>query len=205
LTDFATATHGLLSLGERLFAAGLAPAMAGDYSVLLKDGTIAITTAGARKGQLTSAQVIRITAEGAPLAAGTLSDDALLHPMIYALDPSAGAVLHTRSVHSTVLSRALAGQDEIVLQGFELLKIFPHITSPDGPVAIPLIDNAQDVTMLAARVRSLLRTRAPLLPIFLIRGHGLYTWGRTLAEAEVVAEGAEFLLACAWEEHKARR
>ena len=121
------------------------------------------------------------------------------------MDPTAGTVLHTHSVPGTVLSRALAKREDILLAGYELLKIFPHVTTHDTTVAIPLLANSQDMVMLAARLRSLLRTQSPLVPAFYLRGHGLYTWAPTIEQAELVTEGTEFLLACAWEEWKAQR
>ena len=205
MTDFATAIDGLVSVGQRLYHAGMAPATAGNYSRRLSDGSIAITASGAHKGRLSSAQVIRVDAEGNPLDAGRPSAETLLHTMIYAMDPTAGTVLHTHSVPGTVLSRALAHREEILLTGYELLKIFPHVATHDTTVAIPLLANSQDMVMLAARLRSLLRTQSPLVPAFYLRGHGLYIWGPTIEQAELVAEGTEFLLACAWEEWKAQR
>jgi len=205
LTDFATAIDGIVSVGQRLYRAGQAPATAGNYSQRLDDGSIAITASGTHKGRLTSAQVMRVDNEGNPLDRGKPSAETLLHTMIYAIDPSARAVLHTHSVPGTVLSRALVGHESIVLTGFELLKVFPHHTTHDTSVSIPLVDNSQDMPSLAARLRSLLRTQAQPLPVFYLRGHGLYVWGASLDRAEMLAEGTEFLLACAWEEWKANR
>jgi methylthioribulose-1-phosphate dehydratase len=33
-----------------------------------------------------------------------------------------------------------------------------------------------------------------------VSGHGLYAWGKDLAEARRHVEGFEFLFACAWQE-----
>ncbi len=55
---------------------------------------------------------------------------------------------------------------------------------------------------LTDQLRPLLTAQAPLLPAFYIRGHGLYAWGPTPAAAEHVVRACEFLLSCAWEEHK---
>ena len=38
------------------------------------------------------------------------------------------------------------------------------------------------------------------VPGFLIRGHGLYAWGRDIAEARRHVEGLEFLLSCLWQQ-----
>jgi methylthioribulose-1-phosphate dehydratase len=39
-----------------------------------------------------------------------------------------------------------------------------------------------------------------VLPGFLIRGHGLYAWGRDVSEARRHIEGFEFLFACMLQE-----
>ena len=202
MTDFAAASAAIVSVGGRLDRAGLAPATAGNYSLRLDDGSIAITVSGAQKGRLSADQVMRVAADGTPLDGKKPSAETLLHCMIYAVDPGAGAVLHTHSVAGTVLSRALAGADAIVLEGYELLKIFPGIGTHDTSIAMPLVANTQNMAALAAQLRPILLAQDRPCPAFYIAGHGLYAWGPNLDLAEALTEGCEFLLACAWEEMK---
>lgn len=202
MTDFSAAAHAIVETGQRLDARGLAPATAGNYSVRMADGTLAVTVSGVHKGRLTEAGVMRVTADGAPLDAKKPSAETLLHCLIYKIDPGAGAVLHTHSVAGTVLSRALGDRAEITLAGYELLKVYPGIATHDAIVRLPLVNNSQDMAALAAQLRPLLLAQEPLVPAFYIRGHGLYAWGPDMAVAEAVTEGTEFLLACAWEELK---
>lgn len=201
MTGFADAAAAIVAAGQRLDARGLAPATAGNYSMRLADGSVAVTVSGAHKGQLGADQVMRVSRDGTPLDGKRPSAETLLHLLVYALDPQAGAVLHTHSVAGTVLSRALAHADHIALTGYELLKIYDTGTHA-LTVAMPLVDNNQDMAALAAELRPRLAAQSPILPAFYIRGHGLYAWGPTMAAAEMVAEGSEFLLACAWEEYK---
>jgi methylthioribulose-1-phosphate dehydratase len=204
MNDLHAATEAILAVGQRLDARGWAPASAGNYSMRLADGAVAITVSGAHKGRMTSAQVMRVDAAGVALEAKRPSAESLLHALVYAIDPSAGAVLHTHSVAGTVFSRAQAGMREIRLAGYELLKIFPGIATHDTMIALPLVDNLQDMAALAEQMHAILAAQAPLIPAFYIRGHGLYAWGPTMVAAELLAEGCEFLLACAWEEWKAQ-
>jgi methylthioribulose-1-phosphate dehydratase len=197
-----TDATALIAIGGRLDARGYAPATGGNYSVRLDDGSIAITASGTHKGRLTPGDIMRVSATGEALDARRPSAETLLHCLVYAVDPGAGSVLHTHSIAGTVLSRALAGHDHIVLEGYELLKIFPGIATHDTRVAMPLVDNSQDMPALAAQLRPLLEQQAPLLPAFYIRGHGLYAWASTPEAAEHVVEACEFLLRCAWEEWK---
>lgn len=202
MTNFPAAAAAIVAVGQRLDLRGLAPATAGNYSIRLADERIAVTVSGAHKGRLTANHVMQVSAEGAALDGKKPSAETLLHCLVYAVDPRAGAVLHTHSVAGTVLSRALAGANEIVLEGFELLKIFPGLGTHDARVAIPLVDNTQDMGFLAAELQPILAAQTPPLPAFYIRGHGLYAWGPTIEVAEYVTEGVEFLLSCAWEELK---
>ncbi|MEJ7934864.1 methylthioribulose 1-phosphate dehydratase [Sphingobium sp. AN558] len=197
-----TIRDAIIAIGRRLDERGLAPATAGNYSARLEDGSIAITISGSHKGRLTAQDMMRVSPSGAPLDAKKPSAETLLHCLVYDIDPGAQAVLHTHSVAGTVLSRALARKHGILLDGYEMLKIFPGIATHDVAVVLPLIDNSQDMAALAEALRPILTEQSPLLPAFYIRGHGLYAWGPSIAAAEYVTEAAEFLLACAWEEYK---
>jgi len=200
VTDYAAAAELIVAAGRRLDARGLAPATSGNYSVRLADGSIAVTVSGQHKGRLTAEGVMRVDAAGVPLDPKRPSAETLLHCLVYDLDAGAGAVLHTHSVAGTVLSRALG--EAIVLTGYELLKIFPGNDTHDTSIAIPLVDNSQDMAALAEELRPLIAAQQPIIPAFYIRGHGLYGWGPTMDAAENMIEAVEFLIACAWEELK---
>jgi methylthioribulose-1-phosphate dehydratase len=198
--DFNAAAAVIVATGRRLDARGLAPATSGNYSVRLADGSIAVTVSGEHKGRLAADGVMRVDPAGQPLDAKRPSAETLLHCLVYELDLGASAVLHTHSVAGTVLSRALG--NEILLTGYELLKIFPGNDTHDTSIAIPLVDNSQDMAALADELRPLLAAQNPLVPAFYIRGHGLYAWGATMEAAENLVEAIEFLLTCAWGELK---
>lgn len=202
MTDFETASAEIIAVGGRLDQRGLAPATAGNYSMRLDDGSVAVTVSGAHKGRLTPDQVMRVDMDGAALDGKKPSAETLLHCLVYAIDPGAGAVLHTHSVAGTVLSRALAGRPAIVLEGYELLKIFPGTPTHDVRIEVPLVDNSQDMAALAAELRLLLLAPPSRIPAFYIGGHGLYAWAPTMDGAEYLTEACEFLLSCAWEEMK---
>lgn len=203
--DYDAAAQAIIQVGVRLDRNGLAPATAGNYSVRLPDGTIALTVSGGHKGRLRADQVMRASAGGVALDGKKPSAETLLHCLIYAVDPGAGGILHTHSVTGVVLSRALRDASEIVFDGYELLKVFPGIDTHASRVAIPLIDNGQDMAAMAEKLRPLLAAQDPVVPAFYIRGHGLYAWGGTIAEAEHVVEAVEYLLACEWEMLKLER
>jgi methylthioribulose-1-phosphate dehydratase len=58
---------------------------------------------------------------------------------------------------------------------------------------LPIVDNTQDWTAAAPDLRAVLDAH-PAAHGFLIRRHGLYTWGRDLDEAARHLEILEFLL-----------
>jgi methylthioribulose-1-phosphate dehydratase len=68
-------------------------------------------------------------------------------------------------------------------------------TTHETPLVLPLFDNTQDIPALAD---ALARRWGPEgLPCgLLVRGHGLYAWGASVAEARRHVEGWEFLLSC---------
>jgi methylthioribulose-1-phosphate dehydratase len=98
--------------------------------------------------------------------------------------------LHTHSIWSTILSDA--PRPGISIAGFEMLKGLSGVGTHEHAEWIPIVDNAQDMNALARTVGETL-DRAPAAHAFLLRRHGLYTWGATLADAERHVEILEFL------------
>lgn len=191
LPDFAEAQAAIVAIGKRFDARGWAPATAGNYSCRLADGTIAITVSGARKGQLSDDDVMRVDPAGTALDGRKPSAETALHLQLYAASPNIGCVLHSHSPGAVALSRVLGGSWTI--SGHELLKVLPNIETHDTAVVIPIVGNSQDIAAIAAAIApSLLAVTPP--PAYLIRGHGLYGWGRDTNEAECVIEAIEWLV-----------
>jgi methylthioribulose-1-phosphate dehydratase len=78
------------------------------------------------------------------------------------------------------------------------------VDSHTARLEVPVFGNDQDIPRLAARVEAHLSAH-PELPGYLIEGHGLYTWGRSVAEARRHVEAFEFLLACELEVRRLSR
>jgi methylthioribulose-1-phosphate dehydratase len=154
---------------------------------------LAITESSVPKGGLTSKQILQVDERGVPTrsSAGLPSAETLLHCVI-ARERGAGAVLHTHSVWSTVLSEVHAGAGGLAVSGFEMQKGFEGVRTHEQREFIPILENDQDMSRLADRVCDVLR-HTPDAHAFLLRRHGLYTWGATLDEAERHVEIAEFL------------
>ncbi len=188
----------IVSAGRRLDRRGWVPATAGNLSRRLADGRIAITRSGVHKGFLDPGDVIEVGPDGEALHAGHRpSAETLLHCQIYRHLPE-GAVLHGHSVAATVLSLETPAP-ELAFSGYELLKVFEGQSSHDVTLRLPVFDNDQDIARLSRAVAPHLRG---CTMGYLIRGHGVYVWGRSMAQALARLEGLEFLLACALERSK---
>lgn len=199
-TSLDEAVEAIIASGRRLDASGLAPATSGNYSVRLGNGRVAVTVSGRHKGRLRRDDVMLVDMEGVALEGKKPSAETALHTVIYRLYPQVNAVLHVHSVPVVALTRHLPDASEVVLQGYEMLKAFPGITSHEVTVGIPIFENSQDIAALARQVAEdtgqRLRSGTTQAPAYLIRGHGAYGWGKDLEEAERVIEGLEHLLSC---------
>ena len=69
MPELAEARAAIIAAGQRLDRLGWVPAPAGNISVWLRDGTIAITRSGGHEGFLDAEGVIRVGLDGRPLRA----------------------------------------------------------------------------------------------------------------------------------------
>lgn len=183
----------IVAAGRWLDSRGWAPATAGNYSMRLDDGNFAITVSGRHKGRLSERDVMTVDALGHSLDGQKPSAETALHLHIYRIFPEAGAVLHSHSPSAVGLSRALSDAAGWTIGGHELLKAYPGITTHDIDMTLPIVDNSQDMAVIEAAIEPrLFEPMAP--PAYLIRSHGLYGWGRDMAEAERIIEATEWLI-----------
>lgn len=154
---------------------------------------LAITRSGVDKGRLSPAQILEVDESGAVLRGdGKASDETSLHVEIVRRR-AAGSVLHTHSVSSTILSLAHEKEGGIALEGFEMLKGLAGVETHEHREWVPVLPNTQDYVRLVADIAATL-DRHPQAHGLLLSGHGLYTWGRDVAEAKRHVEILEFLL-----------
>ncbi|HRF83035.1 MAG TPA: methylthioribulose 1-phosphate dehydratase [Pseudoxanthomonas sp.] len=186
---------------RELAQAGWTPATSSNFSHRLDDHHAAITVSGRDKGRLVEDDIMVVDfdgrAVGRPLRP---SAETLLHTQLYRRYPEIGCVLHTHSPVQTVASRLYAGAGHVRLEGYELLKAFHGNSTHETAVDVPVFANTQDMDVLAAQVDALLDRQ--VMWGYLIDGHGLYAWGRDMAEARRHLEAFEFLLGCELELRK---
>ncbi|WP_370601445.1 methylthioribulose 1-phosphate dehydratase [Pseudomonas nitroreducens] len=188
-------TQQIIEAGRFLYGRGWSPATSSNYSARLAADRALLTVSGKHKGQLGIDDVLETDLAGNSLEPGKKpSAETLLHTQLYAWRPEIGAVLHTHSLNATVLSRLTPG-DRLELEDYELQKAFAGVTTHEGRVTVPIFDNDQDIARLAAKVQPWLDAH-PDCPGYLIRGHGLYTWGARMADVLRQVEAFEFLFEC---------
>ena len=182
---------------------GWTPATSSNFSRRLDDRHAAITVSGRDKGRLAETDIMVVDFDGQAVGSDHRpSAETLLHTQLYRRFTEIGCVLHTHSQVQTVASRLYAGAGHVHLEGYELLKAFVGNTTHETELDLPVLPNTQDMHTLAAQVDALLDRGC--MWGYLIDGHGLYAWGRDMAEARRHLEAFEFLLGCELELRKLR-
>ena len=202
MTSFNETAETIVSLASAFHARGWMLGTSGNLSAVVEREPLrlAITPSGADKGELAPNQILLIDQECQVLNAlgGNPSDESPLHVMI-AQTKNAGAVLHTHSVWSTILSEKHSSNAVLELTGFEMLKGLRGVNTHLHREWIPIVDNSQDMTQLAQTLTDVLTISANAHAV-LLRRHGLYTWGQDLKEAKRHVEILEFLFEVAGRE-----
>ncbi|MGF6153528.1 methylthioribulose 1-phosphate dehydratase [Pseudomonas fluorescens] len=185
----------IIDAGRFLYGRGWSPATSSNYSTRLSATEALLTVSGKHKGQLGMDDVLATDMSGSSLEPGKKpSAETLLHTQLYNWRADIGAVLHTHSVNATVLSRLLQGP-VITFEDYELQKAFSGISTHESKVRVPIFDNDQDIERLASKVQPWLDDHPDCVG-YLIRGHGLYTWGPKMSDALRQIEAFEFLFEC---------
>jgi methylthioribulose-1-phosphate dehydratase len=185
----------LAKLGRSCYARGWVTGTSGNFSAVLGHDpfSLTITSTGLDKETLAPEQFVRVDAAGSVTGGtGRPSAETALH-LVAVRERQAGAVLHTHSVWSTIVSRHLAGERGLWIEGYEMLKGLEGVSSHSHREWLPILENDQDMPRLSAVVEATLREHADAHG-FLLAGHGLYTWGENLPQAKRHLEILEFLL-----------
>ncbi len=200
LKPFAEQVDALRNIGRIFWRRGWSVGTSSNYSVVVNRDPVQllVTASGKDKGRLTREDFVLVDANGNPILDGQprSSAETLLH-CVAAEDDNVGAVLHTHSVWSTVLSDRFAPQGGVLIEGFEMLKGLSNVTTHEHAEWLQIFDNTQDIPLLAKQVQAAMTsTENPLSHGYIIRRHGIYTWGQDLDEAYRQIEILEFLLEC---------
>ena len=188
--------RGIVAVAREFHGRGWLMGTSGNLSAVVQREPLrlAITASGVDKGELSAQQVIMIDEEARLLDQyeGKPSDESLLHVCI-ARERGAGAILHTHSVWNTIFSDIYAKDGGVRIEGYEMLKGLAGVRTHEHSEWLPIVENSQDIPALAETVSKLLNEN-PHAHGFLIRRHGLYSWGDNLAQAKRHVEILEFLM-----------
>ena len=184
--DSAALIDGLITMAAKCGARGWTPATAGNFSARLSADEVLITRSGADKGALSPADILTLPLNEAPPREA--SAEAPVHWAIYNHDVNIGAVAHTHARAATLASLLPGTEAGLRLAGWELLKAISGQSTHETEVTVPVLPNTQDMSGLA-------RTFQPTdgVPALILRGHGIYAWGRDTQEAFRHLEAIETL------------
>ena len=174
---------------------GWALGTSGNFSAVVSREplVLTITATALHKGTLAPQNFVRVNANGTVVeGSGCPSAETALHLLLANVRP-AGAVLHTHSVWNTIVSDLNANAGGLWIEGYEMLKGLEGGKSHTHREWLPIIENDQDMARLAGVVEAKL-VQYPNVHGFLLRRHGLYTWGESLEQAKRHLEILEFLL-----------
>ena len=193
----------LRAIGREFHGRSWSLGTSSNYSVVVSRDPLdlLVTASGKDKSALSRDDFVRVDAAGRVVdgSGRRSSAETLLHCTLARLIPSVGAVLHTHSVWGTILSHADLSRGSLRIEGFEMLKGLEGIGTHDTFEEVPIFANTQDMPALSQLIEERFAGcdwAAPGRPPFhgfLLSRHGLYTWGRDLAEARRHIEIFEFL------------
>jgi methylthioribulose-1-phosphate dehydratase len=207
-TTLPAVARAFREIGRDFHARGWVLGTSGNFSTVISRDPLklVITASSVSKGDIRPSDVLTIGANGVltggsgksgksgklAKAVARPSAETALHVAV-ARSQGAGAVLHTHSVWSTILSELYGAERGLRFSGFEMLKGLEGVRSHEHSEWVPILENDQNIPALALRVEAALK-EWPSIHGFLLRGHGLYTWGDDLAQARRHVEIFEFLL-----------
>ncbi|MBL8888777.1 MAG: methylthioribulose 1-phosphate dehydratase [Planctomycetaceae bacterium] len=194
----------LVQTGHLFYQRGWSVGTSSNYSVMIDRNPLEllVTASGMHKGRLNASDFVRINDQGRPVVPGQpkSSAETMLHVVAAQKMPEIGCVLHTHSIWGTILGDRFFNQGFVPINGFEMLKGLAGITTHDVNYQLKIFENTQDIGALSQEVGAWLEQElasgGPGPHGYLIRKHGLYTWGKDVAEAQRHIEIFEFLLEC---------
>jgi methylthioribulose-1-phosphate dehydratase len=191
--EFYTLAEQLVEAGRMINSRGWVPATSGNFSARLDNGNVAITVSGKHKGHLQTSDIMLIDADANPLDGKKPSAETMLHTALYKRLPNIRCVLHPHSLNATLVSKIFP--TACLLENYELLKAFDGIETHETRIVIPVFANDQDIPRLAAKVDQYMTAHETVYG-YIIEGHGLYTWGRSVQEALRHLEALDYLFDC---------
>lgn len=163
---------------------------------LKEGGRIYMAPSGVQKERLLPKDIFVLNAEGGieedPGQGAQLSQCAPLFMHAYKLR-NAGAVLHSHSIHATLVTRLF--KQKFRISGMEMQKGLEGYGAFDT-LEIPIIENTAQERDLADSLSQAIREN-PKSNAVLVRNHGVYVWGKNWQQAKTQAECYDYLFEAA--------
>ena len=189
------AIDALRKAGAFFHSRGWAPATSGNYSARVDEDRVLMTSQVRIRASLRAGTFLLSNLHNEVLAkqedAHRPSAEALLHLQLYQKYPGIGSVLHTFGVFHCAWH--LFRGTSFVSEGLEMHKALTGFSSHEERLEVPIVDNTQDMDALTKELEPRLPGRCTSWPGYLIRGHGVYAWGESVAVAKRHIEGLEFI------------
>jgi methylthioribulose-1-phosphate dehydratase len=194
--SFSQIASSLASIARGFYLRGWLVGTSGNLSAVVNREPLrlAMSPSGVDKGELLTEQILMIDEDARVVSehAAKPSDECPLHLRIVK-EVGAGAVVHTHSIWNTILSDLYSAEGGIAIEGYEMLKGLQGVSTHQHSEWLPIIENSQDMLALADSIGDTLRKHKDAHG-FLLRRHGLYSWGNDLPQAKRHVEIFEFLL-----------
>ncbi|MFN8221377.1 MAG: methylthioribulose 1-phosphate dehydratase [Fimbriimonadales bacterium] len=184
--------EAFVKLVHTIHARGWSPGTGGNYSYVqsLEPFRLVVSPSGIDKGTLSPEKLLVVDEKGTVVEGnGKPSAETLLHVAI-AQRWGGKVIVHTHSIWNTIASLRPGRAFEI--EGLEMLKALEGNTTHEASELVPVVDNSQDMEALSG-VLADTAEQFPRAHGVLLRGHGLYTWGDSIAQAQRHLEAFEFL------------
>ena len=174
-----SARRGVIETALTMSRTGLSPGRSGNVSCRFKDGML-ITPTGMAYCEIEPADIVFVAADGsAPGKQRKPSSEWHFHLAAYRTRPDRHAIVHTHSLHATVLACA-----------HKPIPAFHYMVAVAGGTDIPLVPYATFGTdELARKVAQVLKDRDACL----MANHGQIAIGETLSQALELAFEVEVL------------
>jgi len=175
------------------------PATSGNYSLRSKTSPeiALVSESGIDKSRFTEDNFLPLYYQTRTMHESVLhsnrksSDETDIHLSLYQIT-DANCVLHSHMLDALLFADLFPGKSYAQMKGLELLKGFRNVKTHDLEINVPIFDNTQDIRALSELIKPAILSQENNYGL-LLRGHGIYVWGKSVEEAKRHLEVFEYL------------
>ena len=181
MSDETALRDKIVRTGALLYQRQLAHGSAGNLSVRLADGSILVTPTNSSLGFLDADRISRVSPEGELIAGDPPSKEAFFHLAVYAVRPSAQAIVHLHSTASVAVSCLCHADPSNVLPALTAY----HVMKVGKLPLVPYFRPGDRALASAVRVAAVDHHA------MLLANHGPIIAGKSLEDAVLIMEELE--------------